>query len=208
MVKFFCDFDGVLNVFPYKKVWVGDDDNDFSYSSLYNPDNWKIERIDPTSKDFVPDDSFQAKDSGRTFDITYSTEMINEINSMEEDGLFEFVWLTTWQGFTKSLDEQLGFSKIHDSLPWYNREGSASQIGKYHAIRDFYSDTQTFEPFIWVDDVATERFVSPFMNVRGQSEEAFPGNNSPHLIIQTTDTYGISKDEMEKIRRFAEENKE
>lgn len=64
--------------------------------SLYNPDNWKIERIDPTSKDFVPDDSFQAKDSGRTFDIRYSTEMINEINSMEEDGLFEFVWLTTW----------------------------------------------------------------------------------------------------------------
>lgn len=213
---FFCDFDGVLNAFPFEDVWTGPDDITSYDKVMHHPEYWEKQRLLPNLKThFDLDKEIVIEDSnGVRHKIIYSSELIERIKNLIHMNTLEFVWLTAWREQTQTLLNPLfDFPVTTPYLHWYSRRSDYNEFGKTEAI------TQAFEahpeandiPFVWVDDVATKNkqnldttrpnFVD---NQRNYHRSEFSKIPAEKLIIATDPRWGISRKELAAIENFAQ----
>lgn len=208
----FCDFDGVINQFPYLYKRVS---NDFEREEFINAglevlqvgsDVWALQRnVCDKEKFFAPDGRFVAKAENGEFLISYSSEMVERLRRLIVSDAVEFVWLTTWRQYTDRLNEELGFPDIVSWLPWQQRMSDYNHMGKGHAISYWFEDHPEFadRKWVWLDDVATSRF-SNWNEDEGFVEPSFTLDNvnSNCLILDTDDMWGLSRAQFDKIESF------
>lgn len=211
----FCDFDGVLNQFPYIYNRVVDDYDRAGFTAVglefitIGMNEWALQRqVCDEEVFFNPDGRFVAKAGNGEFLISYSSEMIDRLRSLiiEED--IEFVWLTTWREHTSLLNKHLGFPEDKVSwLPWQQKMSDYNHAGKSHAISDWFEEHPEFADrrWVWLDDVATRSFCN-WNEDEGFVEPArvLEVANKNCLIIDTDDTWGISRAQMNIIEAFIE----
>lgn len=163
---FFCDFDGVLNVFPYEQEYTGPKLNGMWDPAGNDPKNWKITEIEPDpTKHFVWDEETTVPHISypdKTLRLRWSSELINNIKALIESDTVTFMWLTTWNEHTVGLNKILGFPEETPFLRWWPRGLSDySQSGKgNYLLKHMEKTNDTISPFIWVDDVATKSQVT------------------------------------------------
>lgn len=204
MTVAFFDIDGVLNAIPYERV--------LGTSSV--GDGWTRIQGDP-DKYFVLDKQRRVNfvdecGRNRALQFNFSSELIEKVNSLIDEGLIEFTWLTTWREQSSTAARVLG---LPEGLPWVNWSPLGLtdyyQYGKGVAIEELYLDGKESRRFIWIDDVATEsrvNFPEPvereewFVDPDGE-DDVFP--KVEQLVIQTDSRFGISRAEWEAIEKFA-----
>lgn len=208
----FCDFDGVINQFPYiyNRVMDADDRAGFEAVGLeiikLGLNDWALQKqVFDDSKFFAPDGRFFAKAENGEFLINYSSEMVDRLRSLIVSDKVEFIWLTTWREHTAMLNEKLGFPDMVSWLPWQQRMSDYNHAGKGHAIADWFEDNPEFSDrkWVWLDDVATRSFCNwneneGFVEPPRKLEAA----NINCLILDTDDTWGISREQMNIIETF------
>jgi hypothetical protein len=204
----FCDFDGVLNVMPYDRVWVGDDEKNGAWNSygIWDKNNWKVVEVAPDpKKHFVWDNIVDMPSENGTFTLRVSTELATRLGDLIRSGAIQFVWLTTWrEEAVKLLNPLLGFPEDTPYLPWARRRSDYTHIGKFTALREFMEAIAPEErqPFIWIDDVATHDFIN---NAKKHTRSTFDFKKKlgvSSLILETDPLYGISRSEMKRIDSF------
>lgn len=209
---FFCDFDGVINALPYERVWVGGDKGDGQMYSpeLYNPDNWNIvvRQTDPALH-FMWDEVVEVENSGQTFTLRFSTELVSNIMSLIHSGQINLVWLTSWnEEAVNTLNPLLGLPDDTPYLPWSQRRSDYSHRGKYTALRTLVNaiPRDKRSPFVWVDDVATSSFINNAKKYQRSEHNFKRSEGVSSLILQTDPLYGISRKEWARIDTFVRKN--
>lgn len=209
----FCDFDGVLNQFPYVYHRVLDeaDREEFTSAGLefiaLGASEWALQKQScDEDKFFAPDSRFVAKADNGEFLISYSSEMIERLRKLVVSGEVEFVWLTTWREHTNMLNLQFGFPEDKVSwLPWFNKRSDYSHAGKGKAIEAWFEDHPEFvdRRWVWLDDVATARF-SNWNELEGFVEPGLvlENVNGDCLILDTDEQWGLSKAELAALEGF------
>lgn len=204
MTVAFFDIDGVLNAIPYEKV-LGESPAEDSWARVQgDPDKYfvldkqrRVSFVDPQGRN-------------RALQFNFSSELIEKINALIDEGLIEFTWLTTWKEQSSTAARVLG---LPEGFPWldWSLLGFTDyyQSGKGIAIEELYRDGKESRRFIWIDDVATEtrvNFPEPVQQEecpldRGEEDSVFP--KVEQLVIQTDSRFGISRAEWEAIEKFA-----
>lgn len=207
MTVAFFDIDGVLNAIPYEKV-LGKSPAEDSWTRVQgDPDKYfvldkqrRVSFVDPQGRN-------------RALQFNFSSELIEKINALIDEGLIEFTWLTTWKEQSSTAARVLG---LPEGLPWldWSLLGFTDyyQSGKGVAIEELYRDGKESRRFIWIDDVATEtrvNFPEPaereeWLLDRDEEYGAFP--KVEQLVIQTDSRFGISRAEWEAIEKFARQD--
>lgn len=203
----FCDFDGVINQFPYlwKQETDGSHDKVVEYGGQMNYGFFH--------KDFDDDKFFRADEfvmlptHKGTFPISYSNEMVDRLRSLIVDDKVHFVWLTTWREEAVSLlNPMFDFPEHVNYLHWQRRMSDYNHAGKGHAIMDYFGSypEQSERKMVWLDDVATRSYENwregeGFVTASGFNQEELPADR---LVLKTHDAYGISRAEMDFIEAF------
>ena len=209
----FCDFDGVVNQFPflYEKVHNDVEREEFITEGLevitHGLNEYALRKqVCDEQVFFVPDSRFMAKAGNGEFMINYSSEMVSRLRGLIESDEVEFVWLTTWREHTVQLDKQFGFPEDKVTwLPWQQRMSDYNHSGKGWAIDDWFEEHSEFveRRWVWLDDIATrsycnwndfDGFVKPDRKLEYASKDC--------LILDTDDTWGISREQLNMIESF------
>ena len=188
-VNVYCDFDGVLNTFPDLKMlrrggqtrldWMKPED---PRRSLYSLDNA-----------FLLDHTEHVRAKGQMWRIKWAGELAQNLHQLMLDGRIMFHWLSTWQPWTASLDSQLGFTGLTDTIHWYDPQTNQGILtGKFHTIRIAAEKHEA--PIIWLDD--EECYETPRLKL----ETLQP--SQPILMIRTDQRIGISRKQWQHINRF------
>ena len=162
--------------------------------------------------------------------INYSSELVTELRALIVSGKVDFYWLTAWrERAVNILNPILGFPLDTPFLPWQERGMSDyNQAGKGISLRHLFSEKYEMDqhrgyktyvpltpaeakavrkPFIWLDDVANRTEANfPKYESRSAKKYGFKkryGMNN--LIINTIPETGISRAELEAIKKFAED---
>ncbi|MBT1164607.1 hypothetical protein [Bifidobacterium felsineum] len=179
----FLDFDGVVNQFPDPKVrrrqnsvtWMKPDD---PRRNLYDPNEWLIP--DRKARPYVPD-------HGR-IPILWNQNLVNVFDGLDAD----IMWLSTWQPHTNLLNMELGVT--WPTVRWYDpitRNGILT--GKRRTI---LAALRQDRPIVWVDDEETTYEA-------GLAIESTP-REAPILAIRPDAHIGVSRSQLDAIRRFTE----
>lgn len=203
----FCDFDGVINQFPYRweKETDGSHDKEIehggrtSYGFFYDDFN--------DEKFFRADEFAMVSTSKGAFPISYSSEIAERIKRLIVDDVVHFVWLTTWRDEAVSLlNPLLGLPEHVNYLHWTQKMSDYNHAGKGHAIMNYFGQNpeQAERSMVWIDDVATRNYYNwresnGFVNNNKDNHVGFPDSK---LILLTDEYYGISRAEMQAIEAF------
>lgn len=191
----YCDFDGVLNVFPDEKMmrrggpkhmeWMESDD---PRRTLYDPN-----RI------FLADMKSRVKPDHRSYGLRWSSELAGMLDKLMWDGRIEFHWLSTWQPHTVLLDRRLGFDHaLTHTEHWYDpvtREGIWT--GKRHTVYgavERQRGTDDPAPIVWIDDDEV------FARIKTEVEGLLPA--APVLLVRPHPAIGVSRRQWVLIQRF------
>ena len=208
----FCDFDGVLNTFPYKYHRINDEFERENYAAdgleilQHGANEYALQRY-PIDEEqyFRADERFIAAAGNGSFIIHYSSEMVDRIRNLIDTGKIEFVWLSTWRAHTITLNEHLNFRNV-SWLDWEQKMSDYNQVFKKVAIRDYFTENEP-RPFIWLDDVATIGSVNfPEEDDGWDANPLFKKYDLPSLIIKPFEQFGISRVELDAIEKFVEDN--
>lgn len=203
----FCDFDGVINQFPFRYEKETDGSHDViiehheqtNYGFLW--DNFDEENFFKYT-DFVMLNTIKG-----TFPITYSKDMVNRLCKLILSDKVEFVWLTTWrEEATHLLNPLFEFPESVTFIPWTQKMSDYNHAGKAHAIMNYFEedDKRLERKMIWLDDVATRRLENWDENEGFITNTYLDTFNFPEekLIILTDEFYGLSKKGMSTIEDF------
>lgn len=203
----FCDFDGVINQFPYR--WAKETDGSHNREIVHAGQvNYGFFDKDFDNKKFFTADEFAMLATHKgTFAISYSGEMIERLRKLIVDDLVHFVWLTTWRNEAVSLlNPMFGFPRNVNYLEWDNKMSDHNHVFKGFAIMDYFDahPEQSERKMVWLDDVVTKYsanweeykgFVEPLDSERFK----LPKNN---LVLYTDEKYGLSRAQMEAVELF------
>jgi len=171
-MKLFLDFDGVVNF--------------FSSRSAYSKNRDTLGYMRRTS----------LLSGGSLYDVQYSAELVKKLNDTHQELGFTWLWLTTWhKDAVAVVDKALG-TQSDGFVDWSPHAGvrfgqSEAQTvavrasNKLSVLKANYGD----EPFIWVDDDATDNF----------NPDDFP---VPHLVVKPDERYGITRTDWDKMAEF------
>lgn len=205
----FCDFDGVLNQFPYSYS----KDTDGSHAVIVEKNghiNYGFLREDFDSSHFFIPNNFTLVDSSKgVFPITYSSEMVTRLRNLIVEDVVDFVWLSTWrEEAVQHINPLFNFPDHVTYLNWQQRFSDYNHAGKGHAIMDYFEEhpDQLPRKMVWLDDVATRGYVNWFADMGFQPEATYGMLSdrlpSERLVIQTNELYGISRTELDVIENF------
>jgi hypothetical protein len=170
MTKLFLDFDGVVNF----------DGSRSAYTKRSNELNLAgyLRRNSAVSR-------------GRVYNLNYSDEVVTKLNRMKAAHNFSLRWLSTWVDDTAGLDVTLGLNS-NGYVPWdpytdvtYDNLFEVRASRKYAALKADYDG----EPFVWVDDEATVKFVPSDFDV-------------PYLVLAPDPRYGLTRDHLDEMYDF------
>lgn len=209
----FCDFDGVINQFPFihQRVINDEDRADYITEGLeivtHGLNEYALRKqVCDEKVFFYPDSRFVAKAGNGEFIINYNSEMVSRLKGLIDSDVIEFVWLTTWREHTVQLDEKFGFPADKVSwLQWQQKMSDYNHAGKGWAIDDWFEEHPEFNKrrWVWLDDVATrsyynwneyEGFIKPTRSLEHANHDC--------LVLDTDDTWGISKKQLNMIEEF------
>ena len=197
----YCDFDGVINALNRFPEWNDPNSKPTELDYIFqDPTKWHVETYPvPNDTHYAPDNEQEVEFRGRQYIIQWSSELIEELNSIINSQKINFVWLTTWKEYTDSLlNDLLGLNVLTGS--WLNfpqRGGGFS--GKLEALIDLTSTVPNSPPFVWVDDEDT-RGLENHDNPENTRLADMTGTKT--LVIQPNPDYGISRKEIESIKKF------
>lgn len=141
--------------------------------------------------------------AGSTWPIWYDPRVIDAVNGLSRDGLFEVVWLTTWEQYARTaLAPALGL----DDWPALNIPGNVGAsrsvpflsptLGrpwwKTAAVKDLTADGR---PYAWIDDELHRSIKNELRAVRP----------APSLLITTFPAVGMTLEHVEQLAGFARE---
>lgn len=215
----FFDIDGVINVFPYRKVWIGPEGTDFNLpwweTGMMDNRNWSYERELPDPElYFTPDVetvvTFPARDEwekDRQLKLNFSTELISKINKLITDDVIDFRWNSMWvQNSSSVAATAFGLPLGLPYLPVEYYSSDTHQQTKMFHIEELYRDGAENRRFIWVDDVATENHVThpePYFFIERDFYQQKQIAQVERFIIQTKTQHGISREQWDALERFA-----
>lgn len=223
MVKplFFCDFDGVLNTFPYERNWVGPNrDRMDMYDPAFNdPKNWKTSNLKANPETHYKLDQIKkASTHGKTYTITFSSELVNQIRKLIVNDKINFVWLTSWREDAQTeLNSLLSFPQAKTvSLNWYRRHSDYNGgMGKWEALCAYLKDNKVpyNTPIVWVDDEAAKPYITHPIDKNKEDYDRLIGkhqvpdsNYKKWCVICPNITWGISQNEFKAIKGFIEDS--
>lgn len=196
-VLFFSDVDGVWHIPDHLRV-----DNVGNFVVPFSKE-WK------TSVDYSRTDLLRTVDAhyavthsvqlaGNDWFFNWSQDMLDEIHEMIRTGDIHFVWLTNWRHHAVNiLNPLFGFDETISFLPWEltdNHDMKAPALDAYYAGLD----ASERKPFIWVDDKANSDYVPGAL--KGNYFQEKYGIDC--LIIQTDPNFGLTKEDIFKIKNF------
>lgn len=203
----FCDFDGVINQFPY--TYMRETDGSHVLAVEYGGHtNYGFLKSFYNEELFFPSDEFFLLDTVKgTFPINYSNEMVDRLRKLIVEDKVEFIWLTTWRDeAVRLLNPLFGFPEHVGFLPWQQKMSDYNHAGKGHAAMDYFEDNPSFRDrgMIWLDDVATRRLEtwhedSGFVENEAAERLGFPKDK---LIMLTDESFGITRAGMDAIEEF------
>lgn len=125
------DFDGVFNCVRYP----GHSSSDFFEEEV-----------------FLADDIGEGTDGNEVYTLRWSTELVQEINSIASDPTVQVLWLTTWR---ENMGDVIRLLKLesHNTMyyiPWKNL---ALSDGKMKSFIDYFNDKDPILKVAWVDDL-------------------------------------------------------
>jgi hypothetical protein len=133
---------------------------------------------------------------GSLYNVQYSAELVKKLNDAHEEHKFNWLWLTTWhKDAVAVVDKHLG-TESDGFVDWSPHAGvrlgqTEAQVvavraaNKLSVLKENYGG----EPFIWVDDDATDNF----------NPTDFP---VPHLVVKPDERYGITRTDWDKMTEF------
>lgn len=209
----FCDFDGVINQFPFLYERI---DNDFD-REMFTSEGFEIithglneyalrKQVCDEKVFFYSDKRFTAKAGNGEFLINYSSEMVSRLRDLIVTDKVEFVWLSTWREHTVAINTEFSFPEDKVSwLPWQQKMSDYTHSGKGWAVADWFEEHPEFvdRKWLWLDDVATrsyynwneyDGFIEPSRKLEFANENC--------LILDTDDIWGISRAQLNKIEEF------
>lgn len=203
----FCDFDGVINQFPYR--WVKESDGSHDKEVEYGGHtNYGFFHKDFNDEKFFRADEFTMMPTHKgTFALSYSSEMVDRLRKLIVDDLVHFVWLTTWRAEAVSLLNPLfNFPEHVNYLEWSNKMSDHNHAFKGYAIFDYFDEhpDERERKIVWLDDVATRGYANwregeGFGSASLEAADNLPDNR---LVLLTDGLYGISRAEMNMIEEF------
>lgn len=210
----FCDFDGVINQFPFK--YARETDGSHNVVLEYNGQtSYGFLREEFDNEKFFEHTNFVMLETYKgTFPISYSSEMVERLRNLILSDKVEFIWLTTWRDeAVRLLNPMFDFPDNLTFLHWQSRMSDYNHAGKSHAVMDYFEEdpTRLGRKMVWLDDVATRDFKTwddktgfienkrAEMTGYNSSVKVFPENK---LIMLTDEFFGISKAGMSAIENF------
>lgn len=203
----FCDFDGVINQFPYR--YERETDGSHAIAVEYGGHtNYGFTREWFDGDEFFePTDFILLETVKGTFPINYSSEMVERLRKLIVDDRIHFVWLTTWrEEAVRLLNPLFGFPEHVTFLPWMQKLSDYNHGGKAHAVMDYFEEDvrRRDGKMVWLDDVATKGFetwsdTEGFFDSKATVRFGFPNES---LIMVTDEFYGISRAGMNVIESF------
>lgn len=171
-MKLFLDFDGVVNYFGSRSAFNRNKDC-FGYSrkgTLYSEKG--------------------------ALSVNYAAELVKKLNDAHNKYGFTWLWLTTWVREAKVLvDPRLG-THSDGYVDWDPDSGITfamkdPEVVAIRAARKIAALKANFdgEPFVWIDDDATDGFNSDDFTV-------------PHLVVKPDEKFGITKSDWDKVLAF------
>ena len=166
------DFDGVINQFPGEVVPEG----------VFAPTGRHKSVCRTELKEW--------------YAITYSEEMVADLNEILVDPAVQLLWLTTWQHRVIGEMEALGLKTAREPL-WLQFLPRMSDYGGVHAKCAVFDDLVEGLPgdvgVIWVDDQAIAVHLA----------YAQDAPDEPGLLVAADPRYGITRPQMAQIREYA-----
>lgn len=208
-INIFCDFDGVINVFPYERTIYLSTQANLGFTEGHNYGIKNI-TIDP-SLHYTLDQ----KATINNMPITYSSELIHILNTIMMDPTVNFRWLSTWkEELPRTVMPSMGLTGSTTVTDWHLLGMSDyMEQGKTRAIVQYYEQALAngtdLEPFIWLEDVAARPYATRENSVPDRSIFDFYGKDTdprlleiPHLIIAPNDCYGLTRNHTALIHEF------
>lgn len=203
----FCDFDGVINQFPYRYERDTDGSHDVAieYGGMMNY-GFRREWFDD-SKFFEPTDFVMLDTIKDIFPIFYSSEMVERIRNLILEDKVKFVWLTTWrEEAVRLLNPLFGFPEGVTFIPWMQKLSDYNHAGKAHAVMNYFEEdlSRRDGKMVWLDDVATKGFETwsdseGFFDSKATVRFGFPDDS---LVMVTNEFFGITRSGMSTIENF------
>lgn len=207
-VKLFLvyDFDGVFNVMSHGGTFK---------KSFYNPDR-NERHPNPHYDEKAPRrrTSFSLWDNGgiaeprepKTYEISWSTELIKDSNEISNRDDVQVIWLTTWRKHMDAVVDRLNFQSSREMLylPWGDGHSAENHFLKVDAFQSFFryvnDGSNSPASAIWVDDVV--------LDVSDEVSKSFlKGNFEDKGFTVCPDyNYGISREQMMNMKKFAEDS--
>lgn len=210
------DFDGVFNPLNHYLEWVGEGKPTELDYIFQTTGKWKVSFTEVSNEThFAPDRTEKVEFEGKPVHISWSTELIAEVNNIIASEVADVMWLSTWRDKTGTvLNPTLGVNLSVDAwVPPTHRSGNRyftdsydyHQRGKWFALQDFFALMPTAEkpPVAWFDDVATlglENFEETTNNVVSNDF------NVPALVFLTDPESGISRAQWAAMLNWIKQN--
>lgn len=161
------DFDGVINVSKYA-------------SSIKKYDHWHGNYEKETL--FI---------DSAGFDIYYSPELVETINTWGRREDTDIVWVTTWFGNTAQFTE-LGFDSFSEAGPEHLDDVPYGHMWKPR-IGASLIERGEYENFVWVDDDATIN--GPYRKWPSQVQDRF-------LRVNPVGDFGMLRNDVEVVEKY------
>lgn len=182
------DFDGVFNV-------------------MYRSGTFKKNYYNPTDRFHYPNPHYvllkrEGLRTAKKYEIVWSSELVDDVNTLAADDSVQVVWLTTWRKYSLDVAKDMGFSFNRPPvyLPWGPTEVSSDHSKKLTAFTKYFADFSKDDGVktAWLDDVVLRD--SELVYEKVAVDSAMTSDNL--LLIAPDERYGLSRDEMAVMRDF------
>ena len=135
------------------------------------------------------------------FPITYSTEMIDRLNTLLADQVTQLCWLTSWREQVLEPAKKMGLMSARPPvIVGYLETRESNQDGKPAGLDKFLAGVPDDAKVVWVDDTlhnGASLFHTQLVEyyLRERLHQRF-------LLIGPDERYGISRDQMGEIEDF------
>lgn len=211
-LNIFCDFDGVINAFPHE----------ITFHHPIEPYKQAVEGVDYDYRKVTTNPlehyTLDQETILEGMPITYSSELIEFVNTLTNHPRIQFHWLSTWNDrLPKIVMPALGITGNTLVHPWKLLGMSDyAQQGKTHSISNYYHSLlrkgQDLPPFIWLEDVAALHYAVG-KDYRASEESIFTQYHESagtpsrlrdleQLIIAPNERYGLTRRDTSHIEDF------
>lgn len=193
-VMVFFDFDGVFNFEASRSAY-----RKKSRSEVFGHLKRNTVKVSETN---VYDSSGYLGAYSASYGLNWSGELVRKLDELRTEYGFIWNWLTTWSHHTKILDRVLGIEDTSTVL-WEVYLPAATPYEKLQEYRNqtkldnvlAWVNENPGQPFVWVDDVATELW-----------DDSFVPETTPRLVLVTDEKYGMNQKDFDQFAAFLKEN--